>query len=146
MEEKLETYREKNDNIHRKWYLFDADGKILGRMATQIASILRGKHRVSFDKSQDLGDYVIVINAEKIRLTGKKEEQKLYRHHTHYPGSLKEIPYKEMIQKKPEMIIEKAVKGMLPNNKLSRSMIKKLKVYRGDKHPHSAQNLDVVHI
>ena len=140
----MKTYREKKDNIHRNWYLFNAEGKILGRLATEVASVLRGKNKVIFDQSQDLGDYVIVINAEKIKVTGKKQEQKLYRHHTNYPGSLKEIPYKEMIQKKPEMIIEKAVKGMLPKNKLSRSVIKKLKVYRGDKHPHIAQEIEVV--
>jgi len=140
----LKTFREKKENIQRNWYLFNADGKILGRLATEVASILRGKNKVIFDQSQDLGDYVIVINAEKVKVTGKKQEQKLYRHHTHYPGSLKEIKYEEMLQKKPEMIIEKAVKGMLPRNKLSRSMIKKLKVYRGDNHPHAAQEIEVV--
>lgn len=140
----MKTFREKKENIQRNWYLIDAEGKILGRLATEIASILRGKNKVIFDQSQDLGDYVIVINAEKVRVTGKKQEQKLYRHHTNYPGSLKEIKYKEMLQKKPEMIIEKAVKGMLPRNKLSRSMIKKLKVYRGDNHPHAAQEIEVV--
>jgi len=140
----LKTFREKKENIQRNWYLIDAEGKILGRLATEIASILRGKNKVIFDQSQDLGDYVIVINAEKVKVTGKKQEQKLYRHHTNYPGSLKEIKYKEMLQKKPEMIIEKAVKGMLPRNKLSRSMIKKLKVYRGDNHPHAAQEIEVV--
>ena len=140
----MKTFREKKENIQRNWYLFNADGKILGRLATEIASILRGKNKVIFDQSQDLGDYVIVINAEKVKVTGKKQEQKLYRHHTNYPGSLKEIKYEEMLQKKPEMIIEKAVKGMLPRNKLSRSMIKKLKVYRGDNHPHAAQEIEVV--
>jgi len=140
----LKTFREKKENIDRKWYLIDAEGKILGRMATEVASILRGKNKVIFDQSQDLGDYVIVINAEKVKVTGKKQEQKLYRHHTNYPGSLKEIKYEEMLQKKPEMIIEKAVKGMLPRNKLSRSMIKKLKVYRGHNHPHAAQEIEVV--
>jgi len=140
----LKTYREKKENIQRNWYLFNAEGRILGRLATEVASILRGKNKVFFDQSQDLGDYVIVINAEKIKVTGKKQEQKLYRHHTNYPGSLKEIPFDEMIQKKPEMIIEKAVKGMLPKNKLSRAIIKKLKVYRGDQHPHAAQEIEVV--
>jgi large subunit ribosomal protein L13 len=140
----LKTFREKKENIERNWYLFNADGKILGRLATEVASILRGKNKVIFDQSQDLGDYVIVINAEKVKVTGKKQEQKLYRHHTNYPGSLKEIKFEEMLQKKPEMIIEKAVKGMLPRNKLSRSMIKKLKVYRGDNHPHAAQEIEVV--
>ncbi len=140
----MKTFREKKENIERNWYLFNADGKILGRLATEVASILRGKNKVIFDQSQDLGDYVIVINAEKVKVTGKKQEQKLYRHHTNYPGSLKEIKFEEMLQKKPEMIIEKAVKGMLPRNKLSRSMIKKLKVYRGDNHPHAAQEIEVV--
>lgn len=140
----MKTYREKKENIQRNWYLFNAEGRILGRLATEVASILRGKNKVFFDQSQDLGDYVIVINAEKIKVTGKKQEQKLYRHHTNYPGSLKEIPFDEMIQKKPEMIIEKAVKGMLPKNKLSRAIIKKLKVYRGDQHPHAAQEIEVV--
>lgn len=141
---KLKTYREKQENVQRNWYLFDAEGKILGRLATEIASILRGKNKVCYDQSQDLGDYVVVINAEKVKVTGKKQEQKLYRRHTGYPGALKEVPYKEMIQKKPEAVIEKAVKGMLPNNKLSRSMIKKLKVYRGNKHPHAAQEIEIV--
>jgi large subunit ribosomal protein L13 len=140
----LKTYKEKKENIQRKWYLYDADGKILGRLATEIASILRGKNKVVFDESQDLGDYVVVINAEKVRVTGKKEEQKLYRHHTGYPGSLKEIKYKELQHKKPEAIIEKAVKGMLPNNKLNRAIIKKLKVYSGNTHPHTAQEIEIV--
>ncbi len=140
----MKTYKEKKENIQRKWYLYDADGKILGRLATEIASILRGKNKVVFDESQDLGDYVVVINAEKVRVTGKKEEQKLYRHHTGYPGSLKEIKYKELQHKKPEAIIEKAVKGMLPNNKLNRAIIKKLKVYSGNTHPHTAQEIEIV--
>jgi len=140
----LKTFREKQEDIQRNWYLFDAKGKILGRLATEIATILRGKNKVAFDQSQDLGDYVIVINAEKVKVTGNKTEQKLYRHHTGYPGSLKEIKFEEMIQKKPEMVIEKAVKGMLPKNKLSRSIIKKLKVYRGGKHPHTAQEVIVL--
>ena len=113
-------------------------------MATEIATILRGKNRANFDKSQDLGNYIIVINAEKIKLTGEKEKQKLYRYHTGYPGSLKEITYKEMIQKKPELVIENAVRGMLPKNKLSRSLIKRLKVYRGSQHPHSAQKIEIL--
>lgn len=144
MEEKLKTFREKKENINRNWYLFDADGKVLGRLATEVASILRGKNKVVFDQSQDLGDYVIIINAEKIKLTGNKREQKLYRHHTNYPGSLKEVKLEEMLEKKPELVIEKAVKGMLPKNKLSRSIIKKLKVYRGNKHPHTAQEIELI--
>jgi large subunit ribosomal protein L13 len=144
MEVKLDENRENKKNIGRNWYLIDAEGKILGRMATEIATILRGKNRANFDKSQDLGNYIIVINAEKIKLTGEKEKQKLYRYHTGYPGSLKEITYKEMIQKKTELVIENAVRGMLPKNKLSRSLIKRLKVYRGSQHPHSAQKIEIL--
>jgi len=144
LEEKVKTFREKKENVKRNWYLINADGRILGRLATEIASILRGKNKTIFDPSQDFGDYVIVVNADKVRVTGKKEEQKLYRHHTGYPGSLKEIPYKIMMQKKPEMIIKKAVKGMLPKNKLSNQMIKKLKVYCGDSHPHIAQEITAI--
>lgn len=144
MEVKLDENRENKKNIGRNWYLIDAEGKILGRMATEIATILRGKNRANFDKSLDLGNYIIVINAEKIKLTGEKEKQKLYRYHTGYPGSLKEITYKEMIQKKPELVIENAVRGMLPKNKLSRSLIKRLKVYRGSQHPHSAQKIEIL--
>ncbi|MGD9551525.1 MAG: 50S ribosomal protein L13 [Candidatus Caldatribacteriota bacterium] len=140
----MDENRENKKNIGRNWYLIDAEGKILGRMATEIATILRGKNRANFDKSQDLGNYIIVINAEKIKLTGEKEKQKLYRYHTGYPGSLKEITYKEMIQKKPELVIENAVRGMLPKNKLSRSLIKRLKVYRGSQHPHSAQKIEIL--
>ncbi len=137
----MKTFREKIVNVDRNWYLFDAEGKILGRLATEIAAILRGKNKTFYDQSQDFGDYVIVINAEKVKVTGKKPEQKLYRHHTNYPGSLKEVTFNEMLQKKPEAIIEKAVKGMLPKNKLSNAIIKKLKVYRGNKHPHTAQEI-----
>lgn len=144
MEVKLDENRENKKNIDRSWYLIDAEGKILGRMATEIATILRGKNRANFDKSLDLGNYIIVINAEKIKLTGEKEKQKLYRYHTGYPGSLKEITYKEMIQKKPELVIENAVRGMLPKNKLSRSLIKRLKVYRGSQHLHSAQKIEIL--
>ncbi|MBP8718349.1 MAG: 50S ribosomal protein L13 [Candidatus Atribacteria bacterium] len=144
MEVKLDVNGENKKNIDRSWYLIDAEGKILGRMATEIATILRGKNRANFDQSQDLGNYIIVINAEKIKLTGEKEKQKLYRYHTGYPGSLKEITYKEMIQKKPELVIENAVRGMLPKNKLSRSLMKRLKVYRGSQHPHSAQKIEIL--
>ncbi|MDD3655312.1 MAG: 50S ribosomal protein L13 [Atribacterota bacterium] len=140
----MDTDREKRGNIDRNWHLVDANGKILGRLATEIATLLRGKNRVNFDRSIDLGNYVIVINAEKIKLTGKKEEQKIYRYHTHYPGSLKEIPYAELIKKKPDFVIKKAVKGMLPDNKLSQKLIKRLKIYSGDKHPHIAQSIEIL--
>lgn len=140
----MKTFREKSEDIKRKWYLFDAEGKTLGRLATEIANILRGKNKVVFDRSQDLGDYVIVINAEKVVVTGKKPDQKLYRYHSKYPGSMKEITFNEMITKKPEKVIKEAVKGMLPHNKLSDAIIKKLKVYCGKQHPHQAQ--DVINV
>ncbi len=140
----MDTKGEKRTNIDRNWYLINADGKILGRLATEIALILRGKNKVNFDKSIDLGNYVIVINADKVKLTGRKEEQKIYRYHTNYPGSLKEISFKNMMQKKPDFVIKNAVKGMLPDNKLSRKLIKRLKIYCGDQHPHSAQNIEML--
>ena len=140
----METDTGKVKNMNRIWYLIDAKGKVLGRLASEIAILLRGKNRVNFDKSVDLGNYVIVINAEKIKLTGQKEEQKLYRYHTNYPGSLKEIPYTRLRREKPEFIIKKAVTGMLPDNKLRRKSIRRLKIYKGDLHPHSAQNIEIL--
>lgn len=141
----MATIKEKKEELVRNWYLIDANDKILGRLATEIAILLRGKNRVNFDKSVDLGNYVVVVNADKVKLTGKKEDQKLYRYHTQYIGSLKEIPYKELRQKKPDFIIKKAVKGMLPSNKLSQKLIKRLKIYSGDQHPHVAQNIVILH-
>lgn len=140
MEDKfLKTYTVKGDYTDRKWYIMDAEGQVLGRMASQIASILRGKHKPVYSPHLDLGDFVIVINAEKIRLSGKKQEQKVYYHHSGYPGGLKAVPFSKMMEKKPERILEKAVKGMLPHNKLGRKMYKKLKIYVGSEHPHKAQ-------
>ncbi len=123
----------------RKWYVIDAQDYVLGRLATQIASILRGKHKPSFAPHQDVGDYVIVINAEKIKVTGRKAEQKYYFHHSGYPGGAKQVPYKRMMEKHPERIIEHAVRLMLPKNALGRRIFKKLKVYAGPEHPHEAQ-------
>ena len=140
----MDTYRGKKEELERNWYLVDANRKVLGRLATKVATILRGKNKINFENSIDLGDYVVVVNAEKIKLTGKKEEQKLYRYHTGYPGALKEIPYREMGRKKPDFIIKKAVKGMLPDNRLSRKLIKRLKVYSGEQHPHTAQNIKIL--
>jgi large subunit ribosomal protein L13 len=140
----MDTHKGKKEDLERNWYLIDANEKILGRLATKVATILRGKNKINFENSVDLGDYVVIINAEKIKLTGKKEEQKLYRHHTGYPGALKEISYKEMSQKKPDYIIKKAIKRMLPNNRLSRKLIKRLKVYCGAQHPHIAQNIEIL--
>ncbi|OYV03088.1 50S ribosomal protein L13 [candidate division bacterium WOR-3 4484_18] len=124
----------------RKWYLIDAAGKTLGRLASQIALILRGKHKPQYQPHLDLGDYVVVINAEKVHVTGKKETDKLYYRHSGYPGGLKAIPLSVIRRKHPEFLIYHAVKGMLPKNRLGRKMLKKLKVYRGPSHPHIAQN------
>ena len=124
----------------REWYVVDAKDYILGRLASNIASILRGKNKPAFAPHQDLGDFVVVINAEKVQLTGKKVEQKTYFRHTGYPGGEKNISYREMIEKHPERIIENAVRLMLPKNVLGRNMLKKLKVYAGENHPHQAQN------
>jgi large subunit ribosomal protein L13 len=137
--EEMKTFSLKKENIQHNWWLIDADGEILGRLATKAASVLRGKHKADFTPHLDNGDFVIIINADKVKLTGKKEEQKLYRKHSGYIGGLKETPYKEKKSKDPEGIIYNAVSGMLPKNKLGRKLIKKLKVYRDDKHPHEAQ-------
>ncbi len=126
--------------MEKKWYIIDADGKILGRLATRIATILRGKQRPDFTPNVDMGDYVICINASKVRVTGRKETQKIYTRYTGYPGGLKKTTLKEMRAKKPEEIIYHAVKGMLPKGPLGRKIIKKLKVYPESDHPHKAQN------
>jgi len=132
------TYTNEKD-VERQFLLIDAEGLVLGRLAQRVATILRGKHKPIFEPSVDTGDYVIVINADKIRLTGKKEYQKVYYRHTGYPGGLKTTSYREMISKTPERVVTKAVAGMLPHNTLGRQMIKKLKVYSGAEHPHGAQ-------
>lgn len=142
----MKTYIEKEQDIQRKWYVVDATDKILGRLATEVATILRGKNKPIFSKNVDTGDYVIIINAEKIKVTGKKPEQKMYRHHTGYPGGLKSISYKELLSKYPERILESAIKGMLPHNKLGRAMYKKLKVYAGPDHGHEAQQPEILDI
>ncbi|SFL90629.1 50S ribosomal protein L13 [Halanaerobium salsuginis] len=135
----MSTYMAKNEEIERNWYVVDAADKTLGRLASKIAQYIRGKHKPTFTPHVDTGDYIIVVNAEKIKLTGNKWDQKNYYRHTNYPGGIKEVSYKELLVKNPEFIIEKAVKGMLPHNKLGNKMIKKLKVYSGPNHPHQAQ-------
>jgi len=130
----------KKEDVTRDWYLVDVDSKVLGRVATQIANVLRGKNKPTFTPSVDTGDFVIVVNAEKIALTGKKMSDKIYYSHSGYVGGLKEITAGKLIEKKHEDLLKKAVKGMLPKNKLARHMLKKLKIYSGDAHPHSAQN------
>jgi large subunit ribosomal protein L13 len=135
----LKTYMAKPAEIDRKWYVIDAEGQTLGRLASEVASILRGKHKAIYTPHVDTGDFVIVINAEKIQLTGNKLSDKMYRHYSGYPGGLKEVTYGELLNKKPEKAIEAAIKGMLPHNRLGRAMYKKLKVYKGSEHPHQAQ-------
>ena len=136
----IKTHYTKPSEVKAAWHVVDAEGKVLGRLATQIASILRGKHKPTFSPSVDAGDHVIVINAEKVVLTRTKGEKKVYRHHTGYPGGLKETSFNEMIAKHPDRVIEAAVRGMLPKTRLGRAQIKKLKVYAGPEHKHSAQN------
>ena len=135
----MKTVSARNETASREWFVVDATGKTLGRLSTQIANRLRGKHKAEFTPHVDTGDYVVVVNADKIAVSGNKVSDKLYHHHTGYPGGIKSIPFGEMLKKSPEMIIEKAVKGMMPKNKLSRAMLSKLKVYSGSEHPHSAQ-------
>ena len=142
----MKTYMPSGKAIERKWYVVDAEGQTLGRLASQVAAILRGKNKPEFTPFLDMGDYVIVINAEKIHLTGKKLNQKVYSTHTGQPGGLKEVPYRQLLQTKPELAIKTAVKGMLPKNSLGRDMIKKLKVYAGPEHGHQAQKPEVLTI
>ena len=135
----MSTYMAKNETVERKWYVVDAAGKTLGRLASEIAQYIRGKHKPTFTPHVDMGDYVIVVNAEKVKLTGKKWDDKKHYSHTNHPGGINEISYRELRAKDPEFIIEKSVKGMLPHNKLGKKMVKKLKVYSGPNHPHQAQ-------
>lgn len=139
----MKTYMAKPLEVERKWYVIDASGQTLGRLASEVASILRGKHKPTYTPHVDTGDFVIVINADKIVLTGNKLDQKKYRRHSGYPGGLKEMTYRNLLAKKPEKAIEIAVKGMLPKNRLGRKMFTKLKVYRGSEHPHQAQKPEV---
>ena len=135
----MATYSAKKGEVDRSWYLVDADDKVLGKLATKIASVLRGKHKPIFTPYVDTGDFVIVINAEKIHLTGNKLEDKLYYSHSGYPGGLKVKKASEILEKKPEEVIKHAVRGMLPKNRLGRQQLKKLKVYAGSNHPHESQ-------
>ena len=136
----MKTYLPKVKNIQKNWYLIDAEGKTLGRLASQIAAIMRGKHKPTYTPYMDMGDNIVVVNAEKIHLTGRKAEQKVYYRHSGYPGGIKSIGFSEMIKSKPERVITLAVRGMLPHNKLGRAILKHLKVYRGPEHPHEAQH------
>lgn len=142
----MKTYMAKVEDIQRKWYIIDATGKPLGRLSSEVAKILRGKNKPIFTPNVDTGDHVIVINASKTVLTGKKLEQKLYRHHSLYPGGLKEIKYKDIMNSKPELAIMHAVKGMLPKNSLGRKMLTKLRVFRNSEHEHEAQKPEVLEL
>ncbi len=135
----MKTFSAKKESVERSWYLVDATDKTLGRLSTEIANRLRGKHKPEYTPHVDTGDYIVVVNAEKVRVTGNKETDKVYYRHTGYPGGIKSVTFAELIEKAPEQAIEKAVKGMMPKNKLSRAMLSKLKVYAGSDHPHSAQ-------
>lgn len=135
----MKTYITKPADVERNWYVVDAEGETLGRLASKIATVLRGKHKPIYSPSVDCGDYVIVLNAEKIAVTGQRMEQKIYYRHSGYPGGVYSVSLREQLQKHPSRVLEAAVKGMLPKNALGRKMFKKLKVYRGSEHPHQAQ-------
>ena len=135
----MKTYSTKPSEVEREWHVIDASDKVLGRLATQVANLLMGKHKPIFCRNLDTGDFVVIINADKIRVTGNKAKQKLYYRHSGYPGGLKSISLEKMMQTNPVRVIEHAVRGMLPHNRLGAKIVKKLKVYTGDTHPHLAQ-------
>lgn len=142
----MKTFTAKPETVKRDWYVVDADGKTLGRLATEIARRLRGKHKAEYTPHVDTGDYIIVVNAEKVAVTGNKREDKIYYHHTGYIGGIKQATFKEMIARHPERVIEIAVKGMLPKGPLGRAMYRKMKVYAGSDHNHAAQQPQVLDI
>jgi large subunit ribosomal protein L13 len=142
----MKSYIAKPHEVERKWYVVDAEGKTLGRMASEVATVLRGKHKPTYTPHVDTGDFVIIINADKVVLTGKKLDQKMYRWHTGYVGHMKERTYREMLNKKPEVVVFDAVKGMLPHTKLGSQMVKKLRVYAGTEHGHDAQKPELLEI
>ena len=142
----MKTYSAKPEDIRRDWYVVNASGKTLGRLATEIAKRLRGKHKAEYTPHMDTGDYIVVINAKDIRVSGNKQKDKMYHHHTGYPGGIESINFEKLMQKKPERVIEKAVKGMLPKGPLGREMFRKLKVYADDQHRHAAQQPQVLEI
>jgi len=142
----MKTFSAKADEVTRDWYVVDAEDKTLGRLASEVAHRLRGKHKAEYTPHVDTGDYIVVVNAEKIKVTGAKTTDKMYHHHTGYPGGLKSISFEKLIDKAPERVIQNAVKGMLPKNPLGRAMFKKLKVYAGSEHPHGAQQPQALNI
>lgn len=143
---RMKSFIEKPQNVERKWFIVDSEGKTLGKVASRVASILRGKHKSTFTPHVDCGDYVIVINAEKVEVTGRKRKNKIYKRHTGYPGGLKEVTFQQLQAAKPEEIIRHAVKGMMPKGKLGRQMYKKLKVYAGPEHGHAAQKPEMLEV
>ena len=142
----MKTFTAKPESVQRDWYVVDASGKTLGRLATEIARRLRGKHKAEYTPHVDTGDYIIVVNAEKVAVTGNKAQDKMYYSHSGFPGGIKEINFEKLIAKKPEMVLEAAVKGMLPKGPLGRAMFRKLKVYAGSEHPHTAQQPQALNI
>ena len=136
----MKSYMARPLEVERKWYVVDAEGQTLGRLATEIAHILRGKNKPQYTPHVDTGDFVVVVNAEKVVVTGRKAEQKVYRRHSGYPGGLKETSYEQMMERRPTEILRRAVKGMMPKNRLARQQLRKLKIYAGPEHPHAAQN------
>ena len=142
----MKTYMAHAETVERKWYVGDAEGLTLGRLASHVASVLRGKNKPTYTPNVDTGDFVIVVNTDKVVLTGKKLEDKFYRYHTGYIGGLKEIPYKKLMAEKSDLAVYEAVKGMLPKNSLGRAMLKKLRVYKGAEHNHAAQKPEVLKI
>ncbi len=142
----MSSFIQKPAEVERKWYVVDAEGKTLGRMASAVAAILRGKNKPTYTPHVDCGDYVIIINADKVAVTGKKRQDKIYKRHTGYPGGLRELTFEQLMEKHPEEVVRHAVKGMMPNGKLGRKMFKKLKVYAGPEHDHAAQKPEVLDI
>ena len=136
----MKSYMARPLEVERRWYVVDAEGQTLGRLATEIARILRGKNKPQYTPHVDTGDFVVVVNAEKVVVTGKKAKQKVYRRHSGYPGGLKVTSYEQMMERRPTEILRKAVKGMMPKNRLARQQLRKLKIYAGPEHPHAAQN------
>jgi large subunit ribosomal protein L13 len=136
----MKSYMARPLEVERKWYVVDAEGQTLGRLATEIATVLRGKNKPQYTPHVDTGDFVVVVNAEKVVVTGKKAEQKVYRRHSGYPGGLKETSYEQMMERRPTEILRRAVKGMMPKNRLARQQLRKLKIYAGPEHPHAAQD------
>ncbi len=142
----MKSYMPRNNDFEKKWYLIDAEGKRIGRLATSVVSILRGKRKPQFAPHADIGDFVIIVNADKAGFSGKKWEQKTYYRHSHYPGGLKSVKAKKLAEEKPSEVLRKAVWGMLPKNKWQKKLIQRVKIYPGDSHPHVAQNPEILEV